>query len=153
MRHDTSLRLAAMALAISLSLSLPGCATVSGQAPGAMEVRQGVIEQITPTQLASTQHTGVGAVIGGLTGLGIGNLIGRGSGRDVAMVLGAIGGGLLGNQQQQRFDQPVWGQDVIVRTNSGVLISVVQPTNPELYSGERVYVEGSGQDARVVRAQ
>jgi len=40
----------------------------SGQQPGAMEIRQGVIEQITPVQLQSNHHRGIGAVIGGLGG-------------------------------------------------------------------------------------
>ncbi len=129
---------------------LHACVVTTGQAPGAIEVRQGVIEQITPTQLESTHTAGLGAVIGGLGGLGVGSLIGRGNGRDVAMVLGAIGGGLLGNEQQQRYDQPLPGQQVIVRTRSGVLVSVVQPVNPELRTGQPIYLEGSGQSARVV---
>jgi outer membrane lipoprotein SlyB len=133
-----------------LTLTMTGCATSVGQAPGAMEVRQGVIEQITPTQLQSTQYTGVGAVLGGATGLGVGSLIGGGTGRDVAMVLGAIGGGLLGNNIEQNHNQPLAGQQVIVRTRSGVLVSVVQPINPDLYTGQRVYVEGGGQAARVM---
>ena len=42
------------------------------------------------------------------------------------------------------------GQQIIVRTTSGVLVSVTQPTNPNLNQGQRVYIEGSGEDARVV---
>lgn len=61
----------------------------SGQQPGDMEIRQGVIERITPVQLQTNHHRGVGAIIGGLGGLGIGSLIGAGTGRDVAMVAGA----------------------------------------------------------------
>jgi outer membrane lipoprotein SlyB len=69
----------------------------AGQEPGAMEIRQGVIEQITAVQLQSNHHQGVGAIVGGLGGLGIGSLIGGGTGRDVAMVVGALGGALVGN--------------------------------------------------------
>ncbi|HXX85121.1 MAG TPA: hypothetical protein VEN29_14205, partial [Casimicrobiaceae bacterium] len=61
-------------------------ALTAGQASAQQEVRQGVIEQITPTQIQSNHHPGVGAIIGGLGGLGIGSLIGAGTGRDVAMV-------------------------------------------------------------------
>jgi outer membrane lipoprotein SlyB len=139
------------ALALVAALALAGCATTVGQAPGAMEVRQGVIEQIMMTQLQSTERTGLGAVVGGVTGLGLGSLIGRGTGRDVAMLLGAVGGGLVGNNTQAAAnDQPIPGQEVIVRTNSGVLVSVTQPINPELHEGQRVYLEGSGQVARVI---
>jgi outer membrane lipoprotein SlyB len=141
----------ALAASLVVSLATTGCATTVGQAPGAMEVRQGVIEQIMPTQLQSTERTGLGAVVGGVTGLGLGSLIGRGTGRDVAMLLGAVGGGLIGNNTQAAVnDPPMPGQEVIVRTNSGVLVSVTQPLNPELHEGQRVYLEGSGQIARVV---
>jgi outer membrane lipoprotein SlyB len=144
------LNAAALAACI-VALSMTGCATTVGQAPGAMEVRQGVIEQIMPTELQSTEHTGLGAVVGGVTGLGLGSLIGRGTGRDVAMLLGAVGGGLIGNNTQAAAnDGPLPGQEVIVRTRSGVLVSVTQPINPELHEGQRVYLEGSGQIARVI---
>jgi outer membrane lipoprotein SlyB len=125
----------------------------SGQQPGAMEVRQGVIEQITPVQLQSNQHRGVGAIVGGLGGLGIGSLIGGGTGRDVAMVAGALGGALFGNEIQKKHDQPVPGQQVIVRVTSGVLVAVTQPVDLSLRTGQRVYIEGSGEGARVIPQQ
>jgi hypothetical protein len=37
-----------------------------------------------------------------------------------------------------------------VRTTNGVLVSVTQPTNPSLYAGQKVFIEGSGDGARVV---
>lgn len=120
------------------------------QKPGESEIRQGVIEQITDTQLPSNHHRGVGAIIGGLGGLGIGSLIGGGTGRDVAMVAGTLGGALIGNNVQKRYDQPVPGQQIIVRVKSGVLVQVTQPANPNLRQGQRVLIEGSGEGARVV---
>jgi outer membrane lipoprotein SlyB len=122
----------------------------SGQQPGAMEIRQGVIEQITPTQLQSNQHRGVGAIVGGLGGLGIGSLIGGGTGRDVAMVAGALGGALFGNNLQKRYEQPVPGQQIIVRLKNGVLVAVTQAVDPNLRNGQAVYIEGNGEGARVV---
>ena len=125
-------------------------AQASGQQPGAMEIRQGVIEQITPVQLQTNHHRGVGAIVGGLGGLGIGSLIGGGTGRDVAMVAGALGGALFGNDIQKRYDQPVPGQQIIVRVKSGVLVAVTQPVDPNLRTGQNVYIEGSGEAARVI---
>ena len=122
----------------------------SGQQPGDMEIRQGVIEQVTPVQLQTNHHRGVGAIIGGLGGLGIGSLIGAGTGRDVAMVAGALGGALMGNNVQKRYDQPVPGQQIIVRLKSGVLVAVTQPVDTSLKTGQRVYIEGSGEGARVI---
>jgi outer membrane lipoprotein SlyB len=132
-----------------LALALAACAA-TGPQPGEMAVRQGVIEQINATTIQSNHHQGVGAVVGGLAGLGIGSLIGGGTGRDVAMVLGAVGGAVAGNEIQKRHDQPIQAQQIFVRTGSGVLVSVTQPVNYNLRVGQRVYVEGSGESARVV---
>jgi outer membrane lipoprotein SlyB len=129
---------------------MAACAAPGSQAPGAMEIRQGVIEQITPMDLQSSQHTGVGAVVGGLTGVGLGSLIGGGTGRDVAMVAGAIGGAIAGNEVQKRYDRPQPGQQIIVRVKSGVLVDVMQPVNPALRVGQQVFIEGSGENARVL---
>lgn len=135
--------------AFVLVLTLAACAAPGSQS-GSMTIRQGVIEQITPTQIQSSHHTGVGAVVGGLAGLGIGSLIGGGTGRDVAMVAGAIGGTIAGAEVANRYSQPIAGQQIVVRTNSGVLVSVTQPTGPVLRVGQRVYIEGSGEGARVL---
>jgi hypothetical protein len=62
------------------------------------DIRQGVIEQITPINLTNNQNQGLGAVLGGAAGLGLGSLIGSGTGRDVAMIAGAIGGAIVGNE-------------------------------------------------------
>jgi outer membrane lipoprotein SlyB len=133
-------------------LTLAACAA-PGPQPGEMEIRRGTIEQITPVQIQSNQHQGVGAVVGGLAGLGIGSLIGGGTGRDVAMVLGTVGGALAGNEVQKRHDRPVSGEQIIVRTTSGVLVSVTQPAGAALRVGQRVYIEGSGDGARVMPQQ
>lgn len=147
-------RLFNIAASLALVLSLGACAIYTGAPPGAVEVRQGVVEQINPTQLQSVQHQGIGAVVGGIAGAGLGNLVGRGTGRDVATLLGAIGGGMLGNQiQQNDYEQPLPGQQVVVRTDSGVIVAVTQPVDPALYPGMRVYLEGSGMGARVVPRQ
>ena len=129
---------------------LAGTASAQQQQPGESEIRQGVIEQITATQLQTNHHRGLGAIIGGLGGLGIGSLIGAGTGRDVAMVAGTLGGALLGNNVQKRYDQPVPGQEIVVRLKSGVLVQITQPVNPSLQPGQRVFIEGSGEGARVV---
>lgn len=122
----------------------------TGQQPGQTEIRQGVIEQITLVQIQSNHHRGIGAIVGGLGGLGIGSLIGAGTGRDVAMVVGTLGGALVGNEIQKKHDQPLPGQQIIVRVKSGVLVAVTQPTDPNLKIGQRVYIEGNGEGARVI---
>ena len=143
-------RLLSFVPALALALGLMAGATAVAQT-GEREIRSGVIEQITETQMASNHHRGIGAVVGGLAGLGIGSLIGAGTGRDVAMVLGTLGGALTGNEIQKKREQPEPGQQIIVRVTSGVLVMVTQPVNPDLRPGQPVYIEGSGDGARVIR--
>ncbi|HTN48143.1 MAG TPA: glycine zipper 2TM domain-containing protein [Burkholderiaceae bacterium] len=145
-------RIASTALGCVFVLGLAACAT-PGPQPGEMEVRRGTIEQINATQIQTNQHQGLGAVVGGVAGLGIGSLIGAGTGRDVAMVAGTIGGALIGNEVQKKHDQPIPGQQIFVRTSSGVLVSITQPVNAALRVGQRVYIEGNGEGARVVPQQ
>ena len=145
-------RIASMLSALAVALLVTACAT-PGPQPGAMEIQRGVIEQITATQIPTNHHQGLGAIVGGLGGLGIGSLIGAGTGRDVAMVAGAIGGALIGNEVQKKLDQPIAGQQIIVRLGSGVLVQITQPVGPALRVGQRVYVEGSGENARVMPQQ
>jgi outer membrane lipoprotein SlyB len=103
------------------------------------------------TTIKSNHDQGVGAILGGIAGAGIGSLIGAGTGRDVAIAAGAIAGVVGGNYAQQRFfDKPQPAQQVFVRLQSGVLVSITQPVNPNIVPGAKVYVEGSGGDARVV---
>ena len=145
-------RLSFCAFAGALACMLTAGAA-SSQQPGEMEIRQGVIEQITEVPLQTNHHRGLGAIIGGLGGLGIGSLIGGGTGRDVAMVAGTLGGALLGNNVQKRYDQPVAGQQIIVRVKSGVLVQITQPVDPNLRPGQRVYIDGNGEGARVIPQQ
>ena len=139
--------------AAAVALGLAACASSGGStAPvGEAEIRTGVIEQITLTEVKSNHDQGLGAVLGGLGGAGIGSLIGAGTGRDVAIAAGAIAGAVGGNIAQQKyFDRPQPAQQIYVRLSSGVIIEVTQPVNPVLFTGQRVYVEGYGIDARVL---
>jgi len=142
-------RIASLFAALAVTLLVSACAT-PGPQPGAVEIQRGVIEQISATQISTNHHQGLGAVVGGLAGLGIGSLIGGGTGRDVAMVAGAIGGAVIGNEVQRKKDQPIAGQQIIVRVSSGVLVQITQPVGPSLRVGQRVYIEGSGENARVI---
>ena len=136
-----------------LSLVLGACVAYDAGSGGAgeMEIRSGKIEQINQTQMQTNHDSGVGAILGGIGGVALGSLIGRGTGRDVAMVAGALAGAAGGNYaEKKQYDQPKDAQQIIVRTHSGVLVSVTQPINPTLTKGMNVYVEGSGSEARVV---
>jgi len=136
-----------------MTVLIIACSAVGSTDGGAgeIEIRSGKIEQISLTQMQTSHDSGVGAVLGGLGGLAVGSLIGGGTGRDVAMVAGALAGAAGGNYaEKKKYDQPVEAQQIIVRVNSGVLVSVTQPINPSLTKGSKVYIQGSGNDARVV---
>jgi len=145
MKFKLPSRIATLATAVMLT----ACAA-PGPDAGSMVIRQGKIEQITPTTIRSEAHTGVGAVVGGITGVGLGSLIGGGTGRDVAMVAGAIGGTMAGAQIANNVAGSMPGQEVFVRTDSGVLVEVTQPVMPGLRVGQRVFIQGNGHQARVV---
>ncbi|MEJ8846224.1 glycine zipper 2TM domain-containing protein [Variovorax rhizosphaerae] len=135
---------------LALAGTLAACALPGANNSAPPEIRMGRIEQISATQLQDSHQIGVGAIVGGLGGLAVGSLIGNGNGRDVARVVGAIGGAVAGNEVQKRYEQPVAGQQIIVRTGSGVLVSVTQPVAPDLRVGQNVFIEGSGESARVI---
>lgn len=145
-----AIRFISRLMAIVMSLAVAACAQPGFGGPDQMSIVQGEIVQINPTQIDSSGNMGVGAVLGGIAGVGLGSLIGGGTGRDVAMVAGAIGGTLAGQETQRRFSSPVAGQQIFVRTDSGVLVEVTQPADMSLRVGQRVFVQGRGDAARVV---
>lgn len=49
---------------------------------------------------------------------------------------------------ERAHDQPVPGQQVVVRIASGVLIAITQPVDSNLRVGQRVFIRGSGESAR-----
>ena len=137
-------------LAFVLAVVLGGCQGMGGSQPVPVEVRSGKIEQITPVQLEGDHDVGLGAILGGVAGAGLGSLIGAGTGKDVAIAAGAIGGAFLGNYAQKKYESKQPGEQIVVRLTSGVLVVVTQPVGSYLRVGQRVYVEGAGQSARVV---
>ena len=138
-------------LALVFVILLAGCA--GGPVPsqtGMQTVVSGVIEQIDPTTISRESHPGVGAIIGAAGGGLLGSLVGAGTGRDVAIAMGAIGGAVVGNRIQKKRDTEP-GSHITVRLDSGVLVIVTQPYSPDLKVGDKVVVKGQGQEARVSR--
>jgi outer membrane lipoprotein SlyB len=135
------------------SLTIAGCASNDTPAPsqaGMQTILYGVVEKIAPTTISDQKHPGVGAVVGAVGGGLLGSLIGGGTGRDVAIAVGAIGGAVAGHEVQKKYDtQPA--SEITVRLDSGVLVVVTQPVDPDLKVGDKVMVQGQGEDARVTR--
>jgi outer membrane lipoprotein SlyB len=154
------MRITSTAIALLLAALLAACASAIGKGGPALgeepvnyeeSVRYGVITRIDPVSLEGDHQLGLGAVLGAAAGGIIGHQFGGGSGRDVATVIGAVGGGLAGNAIQNRYVDRRPGQHIFVRLNNGVTIAVTEPADPALRVGDRVRVQGRGMDARVVR--
>ena len=124
------------------ALVLAGCST-----PPAFQVseqaapRIGTVESITQDSVQNVD-TAVGTIGGALIGGGLGSLIGGGTGQVVATVVGAAGGGFVGNQLSQRSTTAVWR--IAVRYDDGTFATVQQTVPPNLRVGDRVRVTSSG---------
>ncbi len=98
----------------------------------------GVIESVHAVQQKG-KGTGLGAVAGGVLGGALGNNMGRGNGRTAMTVLGAIGGGLAGNEVEKRARSEVI-YDVRVHMDDGSTRTLALKTAPTV--GSRVTVDG-----------
>ena len=112
-----------------------------------MQVEPGVVQSVKQVVI---DGNGVGNTIGGIVGTVAGTAAGRhvggGTGQVVASVLGAaiggVAGGSIGNQMDTNY-----GQEVVVRLNSGKTVGTVlriNQTSPMLTPGQAVNVFMSG---------
>jgi outer membrane lipoprotein SlyB len=99
----------------------------------------GVVESVQAVQHKG-QASGAGAVAGGVLGGVLGHQMGGGNGRTAMTVLGAVGGGLAGNEVEKRSKSTTVYR-VKVRTDSGALRTVEQATAPAV--GQRVRLDGT----------
>lgn len=115
----------------------------------------GVVEAVRPVQRKG-EGSGVGAVAGGVVGAVVGNQMGGGDGRKAMTVLGAIGGGLAGNEIEKR-SKSTTEYEVRVRMDDGTLRSFTSATAPTPGAAVTVndkgfhVVQREGGGARVVR--
>jgi outer membrane lipoprotein SlyB len=107
--------------------------------PAAVCATCGVVEGVREVTVKG-KGSGLGAVAGGVLGGAVGNQMGRGSGRTAMTVLGAIGGGLAGNEIEKRSRSETL-YDVRVRMDDGSERAFQQKTAPT--PGSRVTVDGN----------
>lgn len=125
--------------------------SAAAQPLGEEQVRFGRIERIDPVSLEGDHQLGIGMVLGAVAGGVLGHQFGGGTGRDVMTVMGTLGGGLFGRHVQNNYADRQAGQHIIVKCDNGVAVGITQPADPALRVGDRVIINGSGQDARVTR--
>jgi len=143
--------MAGLVCIVLLLAALPWAASAAAQQLGEEQVRLGRIERIDPVSLEGDHHLGVGMVLGAVAGGVLGHQFGGGTGRDVLTVMGTLGGGLFGRHVQNTYADRRAGQHIIVKVDNGVAVGITQPADPALRVGDRVRIDGSGQDARVIR--
>lgn len=109
-----------------------------GTTPAAVCSTCGVVESVKTVQLQG-QGSGVGVVAGGVVGGLLGHQFGGGKGRTAMTVLGAVGGGVAGNEIEKRArSETVY--DITVRMDDGSTRSFRQAE--ALAVGSAVVVEG-----------
>lgn len=139
-------------ISLSLALLLVACQAppTAGNNAGEAEVRFGQITSIEAVTIESEQKLGLGAVLGAVAGGVLGNQIGGGTGREVATVAGAVAGGYAGQKVQNKYaGQP--GQRITVQMDGGQMVGITQPADNSLRVGDRVRIDGAGEEARVRR--
>jgi len=97
-----------------------------------------VIEEVREVEKAGTA-SGAGAVGGAVVGGVLGHQMGGGRGKDVATVLGVLGGGLAGNAIEKNAKKTVEYQ-IVVRYEDGTKGLFTQATPPSWRSGDKVRV-------------
>jgi outer membrane lipoprotein SlyB len=124
------------------ALGLTGCGPQPTyqvvQTPAA---RVGTVESVQEI-VEPAQPSGAGLVLGALAGGGLGSLIGSGTGRTVATVVGAVGGGYVGNQVEKSKTNVVY--QIGVKYDDGTWATIRQATPTGLRVGDRVRVTDGG---------
>jgi outer membrane lipoprotein SlyB len=133
-------RRTATVLLAGIALLLGACTAPQPFKVSEPSARVGTVISITQDTVQNV-NTAAGTIGGALIGGGLGSLIGGGKGQTVATVLGAAGGGYLGNQAAQRSQTFVWR--IGVRYDDGSVATVQQTTAPALRIGDRVRVSSS----------
>ena len=102
----------------------------------------GSVESVTAVERpGKPSPISVGSVAGGVIGAALGNQVGRGNGRTLATVLGAVGGGFAGHAIEGQVRKETIYQ-VGVRMEDGSRRTIESATAPSV--GSRVTVDGNG---------
>ncbi len=99
----------------------------------------GVVEAVREVAV-EPKGSGGGAVAGGIVGGILGNQIGKGATRDIATVLGAVGGAYAGNHIE-KSTKDAKRYDVVVRFEDGNSRTFSSTTRPDWYAGNRVRLQ------------
>ena len=126
-----------MLAAIAL-IGIAGCSQQpTYQVVNAPVARTGTVESVREV-VEQEGSSGLGMIAGGLIGGGLGSLVGAGTGRTVATVVGALGGGYVGNQLESKQTQVAY--EIGVKYDDGTWATIRQTSPTGLRIGDRVVV-------------
>lgn len=145
--------------ALAVAVSVSGCSTPSasagvytyGQAQSEQIVRYGTVTGLRPVVIQKDRSSGVGMIAGGALGGVAGSAVGGGTGRDLAIVGGAILGALAGEKVEEQAGK-TQGIEITVRLDNGETRVIAQEDDQKLAVGSRVQVISGAGPVRVVPA-
>jgi outer membrane lipoprotein SlyB len=101
-------------------------------------VHYGTLLRVQDVTIEGT-NTGMGTLAGGAMGGALGSAVGSGSGQTIAIVGGAILGGLAGSAVEKDVTTDA-GVELEVQLDNGEILLVVQEKDSEFRAGQRVRV-------------
>lgn len=152
-------RIALLGAVVAISIGVSGCSTPSasagvytyGQAQSEQIVRFGTVTGLRPVVIQKDQSSGAGMIAGGALGGVAGSAIGGGTGRNLAIVGGAILGALAGEKVEEEVGK-TQGIEITVRLDNGETRVIAQADDQRLAIGSRVQVISGSGPVRVVPA-
>lgn len=157
--RPTLWRLTAVGALLAAAIGVSGCSTPSasagvytyGQAQSEQIVRYGTIIGLRPVVIQNDRSSGAGMIAGGALGGVAGSAVGAGTGRDLAIVGGAILGALAGEKVEEQVGK-TQGIEITVRLDNGETRVIAQADDQRLAVGSRVQVISGAGPVRVVPA-
>lgn len=156
--------------AVALLLAMAAEPALAGTA---QEIQYGVVQEArlftesasaAPTSTSTSGHRqGLRTLGAAAIGGAVGNQFGDGNGQDVATAVGAVAGASASRRRQAQATAATASAasatqqmvELTVKTDAGKLLSVVQPSKPEVTfaKGQKVKILTSGADTHVEKAQ
>jgi len=142
---------------VAMAWLVSGCSTPSasanvytyGQAQTEQIVRNGTVTALRNITIQKDGSSGVGMIAGGALGGVAGSGVGGGTGRNLAIVGGAILGALAGEKIEEQVGKTP-GLEVTVRLDNGETRVIAQEADVPLAVGQRVQVISGAGPTRVV---
>ncbi len=128
--------------------STPITQTITQQVRVGEEIRDRVVKRAVPcNRNINTNSIGLDTIIGAGVGLAIGHRVGKGHGREVAKVLGGLGGGYLANQMRVNSYDTCYEErivhDMIPRYETITKEVITGYQNCVMVDGEKICKESS----------